>query len=65
MLRHIFQLIRGAQPSISDDLTLALAVWSMNQTAGPGGILPQALVSVINTRMPIKPANIPGHQEHC
>ena len=65
MLRHIFRLIRGAHPSISDELTLALAVWSMNQTAGPGGISPQALVLGINPRMPIKPVNLPGHQERC
>jgi len=65
MLRHIFRLIRGSHPSISDDLTLALAVWAMNQTAGPAGISPQALVLGIQPRMPVKPVNLPGHRERC
>jgi len=61
MLRHIVRLIRGSRPSISDNRTLAVAVWAMTQTAGPAGISPQALVLGIQPRMPVKPVNLPGH----
>jgi len=51
--------------SIPIDMALALAVWSMNQTAGPDGISPQSLVLGVNSRMPVKPVNLPGHRERC
>jgi len=37
----------------------------MNQTAGHAGISPQSLVLRVNLRMPINPANLPGHRERC
>jgi len=65
MLRKIYRTVRMDRASIPLDVALALAVWAMNQTAGPAGISPQSLVLGVNPRMPVKPANLPGHRERC
>jgi len=65
MLRKSFCFIRIDLTGIPVDPALALAVWSMNQTAGPAGVSPQALVLGVTIRMPVMPAAVPVHPEHC
>jgi len=55
MLRQIFRTVCMDHASIHLDISLSLAVWAMNHTAGPAGISPQLLVLGVNLRMPVKP----------
>jgi len=65
MKRQIFRTVHMVRASILLDEALSLAVWAVNQTAGPAGISPQSLVLGVNARMPVKPTSLPGHRERC
>ena len=65
MLRQIYRTVRMDHAITPLDVALALAVWAINQTAGPSGISPESLVLGGDPRIPVKPANLPGHRERC
>jgi len=65
MLRQIYRTARMDHAISPLDVALALAVWAMNQTAGPADISPESLVLGGDPRIPVKPANLPGHRERC
>jgi len=44
-------------------MALALALFVMNQTAGPSGLSPMLLLFGVNPPVPVKPVDLPGHRE--
>ena len=64
-LRQLFKRVRADHPKIPVQLALSMAVWAMNQTAGPRGLSPILLVFGIHPRMPVSPADLPNHRERC
>jgi len=65
MFLQIYRMVRIDLSRTPIDVALALAVWDIKQKAGPAVISPQSLVLGGNPRMPVKPANLPGHRRPC
>lgn len=63
VLRQIFRRVRGAHPGFAKEKALSLAVWAMNQTAGPSGLSPVLLVFGIHPRLPVRPVDLPPQRE--
>jgi len=62
-LRNLYNRVSADRPGISPDMALALAVFVMNQTAGPSGLSPMLLLFGVNPPVPVKPVDLPCHRE--
>ena len=59
-LRRLYNKIENANPGMTPDLILSMAVSAMNDTAGTNGLVPTLLVFGVLPRIPIIPAKLPG-----
>ena len=58
-LRNIWRKIKAESPATSDDLALQLSVQAMNDTVGPEGLMPSALVFGEYPSVSVPPEPIP------
>eukprot|EP00168_Porphyra_purpurea_P014416 TRINITY_DN412_c0_g1_i3.p1 TRINITY_DN412_c0_g1~~TRINITY_DN412_c0_g1_i3.p1 ORF type:complete len:415 (+),score=68.59 TRINITY_DN412_c0_g1_i3:362-1606(+) len=62
-LRILYNRVSADRPGISPDMALALAVFVLNQTAGPSGLSRMLLLFGVNPPVPVKPVDLRGHRE--
>lgn len=64
-LRILFKRIRADHPAAPVKVALSMAVWKMNQTAGPRRLTPALLAFGIHPRMLFSPIDLPSQRERC
>lgn len=59
-LRRVFNKVRADSPELSEELSLALSLKAVNDTAGPNGLVPTLLVFGVIPRIPLRASQLPN-----
>lgn len=62
-LRNVYNKVRTDSPTLSEDLSLVLAVKGVHDTAGPSRLTPTLLFFDVLRRMPIHLIDLPRQRE--